>query len=187
MTKLSIGVLLLFAVGFSTGCSGRQAAEPDKATSQQPSSPPESAPAPQAAAQTTAPVADSCFTANTKSQEQGRIELAQAGKEAASENGVRDLTYRALGDSHEYFIIATSAPAWSPQIRAVAQEWSTEYRRDSFKPKFQKALCDVGFSKVLIVAMVPKPSGGGDFHPLYRAYVTKRGFVPDYVDKPTSE
>jgi hypothetical protein len=63
MNRTFIAVLLLLAVGVSTGCGGGRAGEPDKATSQQPSSPPQSAPAPQATAQTTAPVAESAANA----------------------------------------------------------------------------------------------------------------------------
>jgi hypothetical protein len=57
MKRISIAVFLLLAVGLSAGCSGRQTESSDKATSRQPSSPPESAPALQSAAETTAPVA----------------------------------------------------------------------------------------------------------------------------------
>jgi len=63
MKRISVAVLSLLAIGLSTGCSGGKAGEPDKAASQQPSSKPESASAPQAAALTTAPVA----VATTKS------------------------------------------------------------------------------------------------------------------------
>jgi len=50
--KTLIAILLLSVVGFSTGCNERQAGASDKAANQQPSSPSESTPTPQTAADT---------------------------------------------------------------------------------------------------------------------------------------
>lgn len=120
---------------------------------------------------------DNCFDA-TKEQE--RIDFAQGFKEAEREHGVSDITWLALGRNHEYLIVATEAPAWNAQVQATAQEWSADWRRDWFKPKLQRAVCDAGFAQVKIAVLIPAPSGDPDdtdVHAIYVASVTKRGFV----------
>jgi Flp pilus assembly protein TadD len=70
MNRIAIAVLFLSMTAFLVGCNKRSDQPLMAATQSQP----ESTPAPQAAANTTAAVADSCFNASTQSKEQDRIE-----------------------------------------------------------------------------------------------------------------
>ena len=143
MKEISPAVLLLLAVGFSSGCGQRQVEAADKATSQQPSSPTESAQAPR-------PVADSCFAVSTESQEQTRIEFAEMLKDKESEEDSDNLALRVIGHSHEYLTIITSSPSWSPKAQAVGQKWATKAEGQRQPPRERSPQGSISFAmKVL--------------------------------------